>query len=191
MGVASGPRGPNQGTFWVPGRSRDRGARAKVSIASARRIIELQTLSIQVSYLTILQDRCDFLRTIPCFLAYSGFRVPSGAGYFATLFFTETIQPSRRLRFATLDVRKSLLKYLEVISKFRTSSSLFVLFQGSQSDPPCDIVCIQLEFGFMSSETWGTLHSSSVYIMGRESWCPYREDLQSSDILKASTFINH
>lgn len=100
-----------------------------VAVTSARRISELQALSIKEPFMRCLQDRV-VLRTDPAFLpkVASVFHrtqeiilptfcpLPSGAGEEA---------------FHTLDVRRCLLKYLERTKEIRKSSSLFVLMEGT------------------------------------------------------------
>ncbi|XP_040179243.1 uncharacterized protein LOC120913408 [Rana temporaria] len=100
-----------------------------VAVTSARRVSELQALSIKEPFLLIFEDRI-ILKTDPSFLpkVVSKFHrtqdivLPS----FCSTSSSEVASPN------SLDVRRCLLIYLEASKIFRKSDSLFVNFSGSK-----------------------------------------------------------
>ncbi|XP_040195283.1 uncharacterized protein LOC120928241 [Rana temporaria] len=100
-----------------------------VAITSARRVSELQALSVREPFLTILEDRV-VLKTDPGFL-------PKVASTFhrsqdsVLPSFCSSPQGDQEKKFSFLDVRRTLLAYLEVTKTFRKTDALFVLFSGT------------------------------------------------------------
>ena len=100
-----------------------------VAITSARRVSELQALSIREPFLMIFDDRI-VLKTDPGFLPkrVSSFHrtqdivLPS---------FCNFPNNNKEREFSCLDVRRALLRYLEVTKTFRKSDTLFLQFSGS------------------------------------------------------------
>ncbi|XP_077349244.1 uncharacterized protein LOC143997483 [Lithobates pipiens] len=99
-----------------------------IAIVSARRISELNALSIKEPYLSIFPDRV-ILRTDAKFLP----KVASVQNRIQDIVLpTFCVNPkgNKETSFHTLDVRRTLLSYLERTESFRRSDSLFVLFSG-------------------------------------------------------------
>lgn len=99
-----------------------------VAVTSARRVSELQALSIREPFCYIFPDRV-VLKTDPGFL-------PKVASAFhreqEIILPTFCPNPSsaKERSFHSLDVRRCLLHYIEITKDFRRSDSLFVLFSG-------------------------------------------------------------
>ncbi|XP_040179758.1 uncharacterized protein LOC120913681 [Rana temporaria] len=101
-----------------------------VAVTTARRVSELEALSIRPPFCVIFPDRVVF-KTDPAFL-------PKVASKFHRS--QEVVLPSfcsnpsgeREFKFSTLDVRRCILQYLELTRAFRKSDSLFVLFSGTR-----------------------------------------------------------
>ncbi|XP_069820996.1 uncharacterized protein [Dendropsophus ebraccatus] len=99
-----------------------------VAIVSARRVSELQALTIREPYFLIEDDRIT-LRTDPNFLpkVVSSFHqsqdiiLPS---------FCSSPKNDLERKFHTWDVRRSIIQYLDVCSTWRKEQSLFIQFQG-------------------------------------------------------------
>ncbi|XP_068101601.1 uncharacterized protein [Hyperolius riggenbachi] len=101
-----------------------------VAITSARRVGDIQALSIKDPYMTIFPDRIVF-KTDPTYL-------PKVSSLFHRS--QDVIIPSfcdpptnqKEAKFNKLDVRRILLSYLETTKSFRRSNHLFVAFAGSR-----------------------------------------------------------
>ena len=101
-----------------------------VAIASARRVSDLQALSIREPFPTVFDDRI-ILRTDPSFL-------PKVASTFhrtqdiilPTLFSSSDDDEGEFL--SLLDVKRNILFYLEITKEFRLCDSLFVNFSGAR-----------------------------------------------------------
>ncbi|XP_077343459.1 uncharacterized protein LOC143988068 [Lithobates pipiens] len=101
-----------------------------VAVTTARRVSEMEALSVRAPFCVILPDRI-VLKTDPAFL-------PKVASSFHRS--QEIVLPSfcpnpsgeKELRFHYLDVRRCILHYLELTKAFRRSDSLFVLFSGAR-----------------------------------------------------------
>ncbi|XP_040297230.1 uncharacterized protein LOC121008634 [Bufo bufo] len=99
-----------------------------VAITSARRVCELQALSIQEPFLAIFEDKLIF-KLDPTFLpkVVSTFHrsqdivLPS---------FCDDPKNDQEITYHTLDVRRAVLKYLEATSLWRKDKNLFVQFSG-------------------------------------------------------------
>lgn len=101
-----------------------------VAITSARRIGELHALSVKRPFLTIYTDRI-VLKTDPGFLP----KVASAHNRSQEIIlptFCSNPSGEKEGKFHNLDVRRTLLQYLEVTSNFRSSDSLFILFSGKK-----------------------------------------------------------
>lgn len=111
-----------------------------VAITSARRVSEIQALSVREPFLQILEDRV-ILKTDPGFLpkVASNFHrsqdivLPS---------FCQKASNEKEKRFHLLDVRRCILEYLRVTNPFRISDSLFVLFSGQRKGQKASKVTI-------------------------------------------------
>ncbi|XP_018425159.1 PREDICTED: nucleolar protein 6 [Nanorana parkeri] len=99
-----------------------------VAITSARRVSELQALSIKEPFLSIFEDRV-VLRTDPAFLPKVASRCNRVQEIILPTFCPKPVG-SRESGFHCLDVRRCLLQYLKISKEFRRSESLFVLFSG-------------------------------------------------------------
>ncbi|XP_077340446.1 uncharacterized protein LOC143984042 [Lithobates pipiens] len=101
-----------------------------VAVTTARRVSEMEALSVRAPFCVIFPDRI-VLKTDPAFL-------PKVASSFHRS--QEIVLPSfcpnpsgeKELRFHYLDVRRCILHYLELTKAFRRSDSLFVLFSGAR-----------------------------------------------------------
>ncbi|XP_071967906.1 uncharacterized protein [Engystomops pustulosus] len=99
-----------------------------VAITSARRLGELQAISIQEPYLKILDDRIiitldsAFLpKVVSNFHRNQEIILPS---------FCSNPTSSREAEWHTLDVRRMVLKYLQSTEEWRVDNNLFIQFQG-------------------------------------------------------------
>ena len=101
-----------------------------VAVTSARRVSELQALSIIEPFLTIFQDRV-VLRTDPGFLPKVASAFHRTQEIVLPTFCPNPSGPKER-DFHTLDVKRCLVHYLEITSEFRKANSLFVLFSGAR-----------------------------------------------------------
>ncbi|XP_077126523.1 uncharacterized protein LOC143807659 isoform X1 [Ranitomeya variabilis] len=99
-----------------------------VAITSAKRLGELQALSIQDPYLQIFHDRL-VLRLDPAFLP----KVVSDSNINQEVILPSFFQSPRNQKeslYHSLDVKESVLKYLEITAPWRVDNNLFVQFRG-------------------------------------------------------------
>ena len=101
-----------------------------VAITTARRVGELEALSIRAPYFQIFPDRVIF-KTDPAFLPKVASRFHRSQEIILPTFCSNPVREQERL-FHNLDVRRCILQYLECTRQFRKSESLFVLFSGSK-----------------------------------------------------------
>lgn len=111
-----------------------------VAITSARRVSEIQALSVREPFLQILEDRV-ILKKDPGFL-------PKVASSFhrsqdiVLLSFCQKASNEKEKQFHLLDVRRCILEYLRVTNPFRISDSLFVLFSRQRKGQKASKVTI-------------------------------------------------
>ena len=101
-----------------------------VAVTSARRVSELQALSIIEPFLTIFQDRV-VLRTDPGFLPKVASAFHRTQEIVLPTFCPAPSCPKER-DFHTLDVKRCLVHYLEITREFRKANSLFVVFSRAR-----------------------------------------------------------
>ena len=101
-----------------------------VAVTTARRVSELEALSIRPPFCVIFPDRVVF-KTDPAFLPKVTSKFHRSQDIVLPSFCSNP-SGERERRFSTLDVRRSILHYLEVTKPFRRSDSLFVLFSGTR-----------------------------------------------------------
>ncbi|XP_071987723.1 uncharacterized protein [Engystomops pustulosus] len=99
-----------------------------VAICSARRISEIQAFSCKEPYLRVMED-CIILRTMPGFLP----KIPSQSALNQEIFLPVlgTDAPEEEQgKLQALDVKRSVLAYLQRAEAFRESEALFLQFRG-------------------------------------------------------------
>lgn len=104
-----------------------------VAITMARRIGEVQVLSVREPFLKIYDNRV-VLQTDPGFTRKmaSDFHKSKDMVLFVVLLFCSSPSNSKEQALNLLDVRRCLLKYLQITSEFRSSDARFVLYAGKQ-----------------------------------------------------------
>ncbi|XP_029451017.1 heterogeneous nuclear ribonucleoprotein A1 isoform X1 [Rhinatrema bivittatum] len=125
-----------------------------VAIASARRVSELQALWCREPFLRISASGVS-LCTVPSFLpkVVSAFHVNQSVDL--PSFSEKELQSSHGSDLKRLDVRRVLLRYLEVTNDFRRSDHLFVLWQGPKKG---------LQASKATIARWLTCSIASTYI---------------------------
>ncbi|XP_077321991.1 uncharacterized protein LOC143955744 [Lithobates pipiens] len=101
-----------------------------VAISTARRISELQALSVKEPFLQIFEDRL-VLRTDPGFLPKVVTKFHRTQEIVLPSFCGSPTNP-KEVEFSQLDVRACVLQYLEMSKNIRKSDALFVLHAGKK-----------------------------------------------------------
>ncbi|XP_072001077.1 uncharacterized protein [Engystomops pustulosus] len=99
-----------------------------VAVTSARRLGELQAISIREPYMCILPDRIT-LTLDPSFVPKVASRFHKNQEIILPSFYGNP-SSSKELEWHSLDVRRSVLEYLKATKPWRKDHNLFVQFQG-------------------------------------------------------------
>lgn len=101
-----------------------------VAVTTARRVSELQALSIREPFFSIFSDRI-VLKTDPNFLPKVA-SIQNRTQEIILPTFCSNPSGKKEEEFHTLDVKRAVLSYLENTKDFRCSDALFVLFSGNK-----------------------------------------------------------
>ncbi|XP_044158575.1 uncharacterized protein LOC122944410 [Bufo gargarizans] len=99
-----------------------------VAITSARRVCELQALSIQEPFFSVFQDKL-VLKLDPAFLPKVVLNFHRSQDIVLPSF-CDNPKNDQEITYHTLDVRRVVLKYLEATKHWRVDKNLFVQFPG-------------------------------------------------------------
>ncbi|XP_077125588.1 uncharacterized protein LOC143782239 [Ranitomeya variabilis] len=99
-----------------------------VALTSARRVSDIQALSVDPPYLLIFHDRI-VLKPDPSYLPKVASTYHRSQEIFLPSFFDSPVTPEQH-KFHTLDVRRAILTYIERCQTWRGSRALFISFQG-------------------------------------------------------------
>lgn len=126
-----------------------------VAITTARRVSELEALSIRAPFFQVFPDRLIF-KTDPAFLPKVASSFHRGQEIILPTFCSNPVREQEHI-FHKLDVRRCVLQYLDSTKQFRKSDSFFVLFSGARK-------------GFKASKRsiarWLRLAISQAYVVG-------------------------
>ncbi|XP_077121295.1 uncharacterized protein LOC143776140 [Ranitomeya variabilis] len=99
-----------------------------VALTSARRISDIQALSIDPPFLLTFQDKL-ILKPDPSYLPKVAKKFHRSQEIILPTFFSNPSTPEEQ-KYHTLDVKRVVLKYIEKTSSWRQSRALFISFQG-------------------------------------------------------------
>ncbi|XP_077121603.1 uncharacterized protein LOC143776275 [Ranitomeya variabilis] len=99
-----------------------------VALTSARRVSDIQALSVDPPFLLIFHDRI-VLKPDPSYLPKVASTYHRSQEIFLPSFFDSPVTPEQH-KFHTLDVRRAILTYIERCQTWRESRALFISFQG-------------------------------------------------------------
>ncbi|XP_073413338.1 uncharacterized protein [Dendrobates tinctorius] len=99
-----------------------------VALTSARRVGDIQALSIDPPFFQVYQDRL-LLKPDPSYLPKVSTKYHRAQEILLPTFFEDPSTPEEQ-KFHTLDVRRTVLKYIERSRSWRQCRALFVSFQG-------------------------------------------------------------
>ena len=101
-----------------------------VAITTARRVSELEALSIRAPFFQVFPDRIIF-KTDPAFLPKVSSDFHRSQEITLPSFCSNPVREQEH-RFHCLDVRRCVLQYLSITSQIRKADSLFVLYSGAK-----------------------------------------------------------
>ncbi|XP_077141699.1 uncharacterized protein LOC143805858 isoform X1 [Ranitomeya variabilis] len=172
-----------------------------VALTSARRVSDIQALSIDQPYLLTFHDRL-ILKPDPLYLPKVAGKFHRSQEIHLPTFFKDPSTPEEQ-KFHTLDVRRVVLQYIEKTSSWRQSRALFISFQGKKKGYGVTRAtlsrwirdAIRLAYSMKNEEPPEGIKAHSTRAMA-SSWAekgnvPIEDICKAATWLAPSTFYNH